>query len=143
MLPKASCCIRRAMWAARIIMVCHQHYRYRRLTGGTLPFQALYNHKQLKGFNGNTYTSQADQLNVNTNNQFTIAKIYTAELSGFYTTRARNDIQEQLYPTGQLSLGISRPILKKRATLKFSARDIFYTNAMEGLNPVPQCYRIF
>ncbi|WP_439695202.1 outer membrane beta-barrel protein [Mucilaginibacter sp. AW1-7] len=109
----------------------------------SLTFQALYNHKQLKGFNGNTYTSQADQLNINTNNQFTIAKIYTAELSGFYTTRARNDIQEQLYPTGQLSLGISRPILKKRATLKFSARDIFYTNAMEGLTQFPNATEYF
>ncbi len=108
-----------------------------------LTFQALYNHKQLKGFNGNTYTSNIDQLNINTNNQFTIAKIYTAELSGFYTTRARNDVQELLYPTGQLSLGISRPILNKKATLKFSARDIFYTNAMEGLTQFPNATEYF
>jgi iron complex outermembrane receptor protein len=83
------------------------------------------------------------QLNINTSNQFTIAKIYTAELSGFYTTSTRNDIQEQLYPTGQLSLGISRPILKKRATLKFSARDIFYTNAMKGLTQFPNATEYF
>ncbi|WP_295717911.1 TonB-dependent receptor [Mucilaginibacter sp.] len=105
--------------------------------------EALYNHKQLKGFNGNTYTSKIDQLNLNANNQFTIAKIYTAEISGFYTTKARNDVQELLSPTGQLSLGISRPLLKKKATLKFSARDIFYTNAMEGLTQFPNATEYF
>ncbi|HEY9194696.1 MAG TPA: outer membrane beta-barrel family protein, partial [Mucilaginibacter sp.] len=108
-----------------------------------LTFQALYNHKQLKGFNGNTYTSQIDQLSINTNNQFTIAKVYTAELSGFYTTKARNDVQELLYPTGQLSLGLSRPILKKKATLRLSFRDVFYTNAMEGLTQFPNATEYF
>jgi iron complex outermembrane receptor protein len=106
-------------------------------------FQAVYNHKQLKGFNGNTYTTSIDQLNVNLNNQFTIGKNYTAELSGFYTTRARNDIQELLYPTGQLSAGISRPILNKKGTLKFTARDILYTNAMEGLTQFPNSTEYF
>lgn len=105
--------------------------------------QALYNHKQLKGFNGNTYTSQINQLNLNINSQFTIAKTYIAEISGFYTTKARNDVQELLYPTGQLSVGISRPLLKKKATLKFSARDIFYTNAMEGLTQFPNATEYF
>jgi hypothetical protein len=106
-------------------------------------FQAVYNHKQLKGFNGNTYTTSIDQLNVNLNNQFTIGKSYTAELSGFYTTRARNDVQELLYPTGQLSAGISRPILNKKGTLKFTARDILYTNAMEGLTQFPNSTEYF
>ncbi|MEO6719354.1 MAG: outer membrane beta-barrel protein [Ferruginibacter sp.] len=38
-----------------------------------------------------------------------------------------------LYPTGQLSLGVARPVLKKKAKLKLSTRDIFYTQKMEGL----------
>jgi len=105
--------------------------------------QGIYNHKQLAGFNGNNYTSTINQLNVNLNSQFTIAKVYTAEVSGFYTTRARNDIQELLYPTGQLSLGIARPVLKKKGTLKFSARDILYTNAMEGLTQFPNATEYF
>ena len=99
----------------------------------SLTTQANYNYKKLKGFNGNQYTTHINQLNINCNNQFTFAKIYTAELSGFYTTRARNDLQELLYPTGQLSVGIARTVMKKKGTLKLSARDIFYTNAMEGL----------
>jgi hypothetical protein len=105
--------------------------------------QANYNHKQLRGINGNNYTSHIDQLNLNISNQLTIAKVYTIEVSGFYTTRARNDIQELLYPTGQFSMGLSTPVLKKKGTLKFSARDIFYTNAMEGLTQFPNATEYF
>lgn len=105
--------------------------------------QGIYNHKQLRGFNGNSFTTEIDQLNVSANNQFTIAKIYTAELSGFYTTKARNDVQELLYPTGQVSVGISRPILNKKATIKLVARDLFYTNAMEGLTQFPNATEYF
>lgn len=94
--------------------------------------QGIFNYKELIGFNGNAYTSSVKQLNFSMNNQFHIGKIYTAELSGFYTTRARNDIQEILYPTGQLSAGVSRPVLKKKGTLRLSIRDIFFTQVMEG-----------
>jgi iron complex outermembrane receptor protein len=104
--------------------------------------QALYNHKQLRGFNGNSFTTEIDQLNVNINNQFTMGS-YTAELTGFYTTKARNDVQELLYPTGQVSVGLSRPILGKKGTLRFSARDLFYTNAMEGLTTFPNATEYF
>jgi len=109
----------------------------------SLTAQATFNHKQLRGFNGNTYTSNINQLNVNANNQFHFAKTYTAEISGFYTTKARNDIQERLYPTGQLSAGLAKQILNKNATLKFSARDILYTNAMEGLTSFPNATEYF
>jgi hypothetical protein len=100
----------------------------------SLTGQAIFNYKELKGYDGNTsYTSSISQFNVNINNQFKFAKVYTAELSGFYTGRARNDLQEVLYPTGQVSVGLSRPVLKKKGTLRVSMRDIFYTQAMEGL----------
>ncbi len=94
--------------------------------------QAMYNHKELKGYAGNNYGSNVNQLHLNINNQFRINKVYTAELSGFYTTKARNDLQELLYPTGQLSAGIARPVLKKKGSLKISVRDIFFTQVMEG-----------
>ncbi|HVT84167.1 MAG TPA: TonB-dependent receptor family protein [Chitinophagaceae bacterium] len=104
---------------------------------------AIYNHKELKGFNGNNYSSNINQLTININNQFSFAKVYTGEISGFYTTKARNDIQELLYPTGQLSLGVSRPVLKNKATLKLNARDIFHTNTMEGLTQFPNATEYF
>jgi hypothetical protein len=109
----------------------------------SLTAMVLFNHKQLAGFNGNNYTSTINQMSFNFTNQLTFAKIYTAEILGTYTTKARNDIQELLYPTGQLSLGLSRPVLKKKATLKLSYRDIFYTNWMEGLTQFPGATEYF
>lgn len=105
--------------------------------------QAIFNHKQLKGFNGNTYTTEISQLNLNAVNQFTLGKGYVGEISGFYTTRARNDIQEVTYPTGQLSVGLSKPVLNKKGTLKLTARDLFYTNAMEGFTTFPNATEYF
>jgi outer membrane receptor protein involved in Fe transport len=104
---------------------------------------AVFNHKQLRGFNGNRYTSTISQLNVNINNQLSFGRGYTGELSGFYTTRAREDIQELLYPTGQVSSGISKTVLKKKGTLKLSYRDMFYTSAMEGLTSFPNATEYF
>jgi outer membrane receptor protein involved in Fe transport len=104
---------------------------------------AVFNHKQLRGFNGNGYTSEISQLNVNMNNQFSLGKGYNGELSGFYTTRARQDIQELLYPAGQVSTGLSKSILKKKGTIKLSYRDIFYTGAMEGLTSFPDATEYF
>jgi len=106
-------------------------------------FQATYNHKKLAGFNGNNYATQIDQLNLNSSSQFTIGKIYTAEISGFYITKAKQDIQEVQYPTGQLALGISRQILKKKATLKLTARDILYTGAFSGFTNFPNATEYF
>ncbi|MES2113294.1 MAG: TonB dependent receptor [Bacteroidota bacterium] len=105
--------------------------------------QATYTYKRLKGFNGNNYTSNINQLNLSANNQFHIGKTYTAEISAFYTTKARNDVQELLYPTGQLSVGVARPILKNKGTLRFTARDLFYTNAMEGFTSFPNATEYF
>ena len=104
---------------------------------------AVFNHKQLRGFNGNTYTSRISQLNVNLSNQLSFGKGYIGELSGFYTTRARNDVQELLYPAGQVHVGLSKAVLKKKATVKLGYRDIFYTGAMEGLTSFPDATEYF
>lgn len=109
----------------------------------SMALTAVLNHKQLRGFNGNTYTSTISQLSANINNQLSFGSGYSGELSGFYTTRARNDIQELLYPTGQASVGIAKAVLKKKGTVKISYRDIFYTNAMEGLTSFPDASEYF
>ena len=109
----------------------------------TLQLGAFFNHKQFRGFNGNSYSSQISQLTINVNNQFSFGKTYAAELSGFYTTHARNDIQERLYPTGQASMGVSKTVLKKKGTVKLSFRDMFYTNAMEGFTSFPDATEYF
>jgi len=38
---------------------------------------------------------------------------------------ARNDIQELLRPTGQLSAGVAMQVLQKKGTLKLNVRDMF------------------
>ena len=106
--------------------------------------QGMYNYKKLIGFNGNeNYTSTISQFNFSMSNQFRFAKTYTGEISGYYSTRARNDLQEVLYPTGQLSLGISKQVLKKKGTVRLTYRDIFFTQAMEGLTQFDQADEYF
>lgn len=109
----------------------------------SLSAQAVYNNKQLKGYQNLNYNSEVSQLNISMNNQIKLGQSYTAEISGFYTTKARNDLQELLLPTGQLSAGIARPVLKKKGTLKLSVRDIFFTQVMEGNTDFPNADEYF
>ena len=109
----------------------------------SLSGQAIFNHKELKGYQNINYTSQVSQMNFSMNNQFRMGNVYSGEISGFYTTKARNDLQELLRPTGQLSLGISRPVFKKKAALKMNVRDIFFTQVMEGDTDFPGATEYF
>ena len=59
-------------------------------------------------------------------------KGWAAELSGFYTSKSQNDIQEIVDPAGQLSIGISKSVFNNKGTLKLAARDLFYTQWMKG-----------
>lgn len=94
---------------------------------------ALYNHKKIEGVLWKDYTATIGQLNFNVNNQFRFKKNWAAELSGFYITKNQNDIQEVLEPTGQVSAGVSKQVLKNKATIRLTIRDIFYTQAMAGM----------
>jgi outer membrane receptor protein involved in Fe transport len=94
--------------------------------------ELVLNYKKLKGYVWNDYASDVTQFSVSMNNLFTINDKYSAEISGFYTGRSRNDLQEALLPTGQLNAGVSRSLFNKKATLKLSVRDIFHTKVMEG-----------
>lgn len=105
--------------------------------------QSTFNHKELKGYQNVNYSSSINQLQSSLNNQFTINKSLSAELSGYYITKARNDLQELLYPTGQVSVGLAQTIFKGKGSLKLSARDIFYTQAMEGLTDFPGANEYF
>jgi len=105
--------------------------------------QGTFNHKKLTGYQNVNYSSSINQVLSSLTNQFTINKGLSAEISGFYITSARNDLQELLYPTGQLSAGLSQSIWKGKGSLKLSARDIFYTQAMEGLTDFPNANEYF
>lgn len=109
----------------------------------SLTAQSNFNYKKLSGYQNVDYRSTIKQLHSSLNNQFKISPTLNAELSGFYTTRARNDLQELLYPTGQVSAGIAKTILKGKGTLRLTGRDIFYTQAMEGLTDFPGANEYF
>lgn len=95
--------------------------------------EAIYTHKKLIGYVWNNYRSDISQFTLNMNNTFRISNKLTGEITGSYTGRSRNDLQELLYPFGQVAVGFSMPVLKNAGTLRFSARDIFWTFWMEGV----------
>ncbi len=97
-----------------------------------LSAQTTYNYKQLTGMVYHTITSSVNQLSLTLTNQFKLGKKYTGELSGFYISRSRNDLQEILSPAGQATVAFSRPVFKDKGSLKLSFRDIFYTVIIEG-----------
>ncbi len=105
--------------------------------------QAMVNHKKIEGVLWEQYTASITQGNFNMNNQFRFKKNWSAELSGFYITKNQNDIQEVLEPTGQVSMGVARQVLKAKGTVRLTLRDIFYTQAMEGLTQFKQADEYF
>lgn len=109
----------------------------------SLSGQALLNYKNFKGYVWNDFQSSVWQFNISANNQFVIDENYTAELSGFFTGPARNDLQESLLPTGQLNIGVARNVLKKKGTLKLSARDVLHTQIMAGNTTFQSAHEYF
>ncbi|MES2651311.1 MAG: outer membrane beta-barrel protein [Bacteroidota bacterium] len=109
----------------------------------SLTAQSNFNYKKLSGYQNVDYKSSVKQLHTTMNNQFRINPSLNAEISGFYTTRARNDLQELLSPTGQVSAGIVKTVLKGKGSLRLTARDIFYTQAMEGMTDFPGANEYF
>ena len=105
--------------------------------------QAMINHKRIEGILWEKYVATMTQGNFSMNNQFRFVKNWSAELSGFYITKSQNDIQEVLEPTGQVSIGGSRQVLKAKGTIRLTVRDIFYTQAMEGFTVFRQADEYF
>ena len=69
----------------------------------------------------------AHSISLNVNNQFSFTNGWSAELSGNYTSRNRNEGQAIMLPAGQVSAGIAKQLLNNKASIKFNIRDIFYT----------------
>jgi hypothetical protein len=108
----------------------------------SLSFEGVVNHKMIKGFVWNERKASLTQANFNMNNQFSFSKGWSAELTAFYVLREQ-ELQEVTYPTGQLSFGVAKQILKNKGTLKLTARDILYTQKMEGFTNFSQSTEYF
>ncbi|WP_160290191.1 outer membrane beta-barrel family protein [Flavihumibacter solisilvae] len=98
----------------------------------TASAEVTLNHKNMEGFVWTKQKATITQMNMNINNQFRFKRGWAAELSGYYITKSQTDIQEIVEPTGQVSLGLSKQVLKNKGSIKLSFRDIFYTQAMAG-----------
>jgi outer membrane receptor protein involved in Fe transport len=81
--------------------------------------------------NGDPLNNQINMLFVNINNQFKFKQGWSAELSGWYRTKG---IEGQIIvsPLSQVTFAAQKQILKNKGTIKFSIRDIFYTNLPKG-----------
>lgn len=81
------------------------------------------------------YPFYAKQLAISFNlvNQFSLKKGWSAELSGSYTSRTRDEGQAIALPIGNISAGLSKSLLNNKANLKFNVRDIFYTNVIREI----------
>ncbi len=99
----------------------------------SLSAQAVLTHKRMEGVVEKAYKVKITQLNFNLNNQFKFKKGWSAELTGFYTSKSQNDIQEIVDPAGQVSVGVSKNVMHNKGVIKLAARDIFYTQWMKGM----------
>jgi iron complex outermembrane receptor protein len=101
----------------------------------------LYN-KKIEGVVWNERQTALTQFNMNINNQFRLGKGWSAELSGFFVTKEQ-ELQEITDPTGQLTAGVAKQILKNKGSVRLTLRDIFYTQAMKGDTDFEQASEYF
>lgn len=101
-----------------------------------------------KWWNSNIYTNvynnhyagiyQNDPINVqftsfmaNMTNSFTIGKGWSAEISGWYRSKAAEGLLVA-NSMGAVNSAISKQVMKKKGMFKLGVRDIFYTQQFSG-----------
>ncbi len=112
-------------------------YNYGVSESATIPFTSWYTGIFFVNLFQNKYDGSVDgfplkasqvTIALNINNQFSFKNGWSGELSGNYTSQSRDEGQAIVLPVGQVSAGISKSLLKNKASIKFNVRDIFYTN---------------
>lgn len=68
---------------------------------------------------------------VNLNNQFTLSKSWTAEVSGVYSSRMYY-AQFIMIPTGAINFGLSKKLFNNVLNIRLNLNDAFYTNKLGG-----------
>ena len=93
----------------------------------------LFNNK-FEGLVNDTFvTVSATTLTLNGSQQFNFAKTWSAEISGFFRTAAVEGVIRSK-PFGQMSLGMSKQIMKNKGTFRLNVRDVFYTQQFRGVS---------
>ena len=65
------------------------------------------------------------------NNQFTLPNGWSAEISGWYNSRAFYGLYAAK-PMGMVNVGLQKNILNKKGTIRLNVNDIFWTNRFNG-----------
>ena len=81
--------------------------------------------------NGDYVSLSATTGQLNVSNQFKFAKTWGAEVSGFYQTASLEGVFK-IQPIGVMNLGVSKQVLKGKGTIRFSAKDILYSQKAKG-----------
>ncbi|SDL59558.1 TonB-dependent receptor domain-containing protein [Siphonobacter aquaeclarae] len=81
--------------------------------------------------NGEPFDGHLTSVLLNSQNQITLPKDWSAEVSGFYTS---GFLEGTLVgkPMWQMTLGVQKQFWQKKASLKLSVRDIFWTQYFRG-----------
>ncbi|MBS1580439.1 MAG: TonB-dependent receptor [Bacteroidetes bacterium] len=86
------------------------------------------------GIINNTYEEiGATSAVFNISEQLKFNKGWSAEVSGFYRTKAVESVFT-INPFGQMSVGVSKQLLKNKATIRLAVSDILYTQKVSGYN---------
>ncbi len=91
----------------------------------------LYNNRFEGIINGGYETITATTAQFNVSNQFKFGKTWGAEISGFYRTPGIDGVF-RIGGFGMMNLGVSKQVLKGKGSLRFSIRDILYSQKIDG-----------
>ncbi|MEO5946059.1 MAG: TonB-dependent receptor [Chitinophagaceae bacterium] len=91
----------------------------------------VYNNKFEGIINGEFETISATTGQFNLSNQFKLGKTWGAELSGFYRTAGIDGVFK-IGGFGMMNVGLSKQVLKGNGSLRFSVRDLLYSQKVEG-----------
>jgi outer membrane receptor protein involved in Fe transport len=87
-----------------------------------------------EGLVNDTYVSvDATTLMLNGSQQFKLNKTFTAELGGWFRTSGIEGVF-QAKPVGGLNIGFSQQMFKGSGTLRFTVRDIFWTQGFKAVS---------
>jgi len=76
---------------------------------------------------------QFTSFSMNVTNSFTIAKGFSAELSGFYRYRAIDNLSK-VEPLYQMSIGLQKQVMSGKGTVRLNVRDPFAWQRFSGVN---------
>lgn len=83
-------------------------------------------------YSGQPFDVKFTAVNVYASNNFTITKLWSAELSGWFNTAAQYGFY-RAQPMGAFSLGVQKKMMDSKGSLKLNVNDPFWLNQFNGV----------